>query len=274
MAAVDRAGHSARPRWIPGHGRSGAFARGRAGSNDAVSGVGRAVLEGWRAVRARRCAAAAGPRADARPHRDAGSERFLRGRDGAADRGRDEGARRAHHGRGSRARIARGACRRFVASIGVTRFCRCRQSAPAAWRSSRCSTSSRASTSPRTATVPPQNVHLIAEAMRRAFADRAAHLGDPAFNPHMPSRSADLEAVRGGAPEDDRSAPGIAIVADELHVAASRHRDDALLGRGRRAQRGGVDLHARIRVRVRDRRARRRFSPEQRDGGLQRRPRI
>ncbi len=31
-----------------------------------------------------------------------------------------------------------------------------------------------------------QNVHLIAEAMRRAFADRAQHLGDPDFNPEMP----------------------------------------------------------------------------------------
>ena len=31
-----------------------------------------------------------------------------------------------------------------------------------------------------------QNVHLIAEAMRRVFADRAAHLGDPAFNSQMP----------------------------------------------------------------------------------------
>jgi gamma-glutamyltranspeptidase/glutathione hydrolase len=29
-------------------------------------------------------------------------------------------------------------------------------------------------------------VHLIAEAMRRAYADRARHLGDPAFNPTMP----------------------------------------------------------------------------------------
>lgn len=29
-------------------------------------------------------------------------------------------------------------------------------------------------------------VHLVAEAMRRAFADRAEHLGDPDFNPDMP----------------------------------------------------------------------------------------
>jgi gamma-glutamyltranspeptidase/glutathione hydrolase len=31
-----------------------------------------------------------------------------------------------------------------------------------------------------------ENIHLIAETMRRAFADRAAHLGDPEFNPQMP----------------------------------------------------------------------------------------
>ena len=32
-----------------------------------------------------------------------------------------------------------------------------------------------------------QTVHLMAEAMRRAFADRARYLGDPKFNPLMPS---------------------------------------------------------------------------------------
>jgi gamma-glutamyltranspeptidase/glutathione hydrolase len=31
-----------------------------------------------------------------------------------------------------------------------------------------------------------QNTHLMIESMRRAYADRARHLGDPAFNPQMP----------------------------------------------------------------------------------------
>ena len=31
-----------------------------------------------------------------------------------------------------------------------------------------------------------ENIHLMIEAMRRAYADRARHLGDPAFNPSMP----------------------------------------------------------------------------------------
>ena len=31
-----------------------------------------------------------------------------------------------------------------------------------------------------------RTIHLVAESMRRAFADRARHLGDPEFNPQMP----------------------------------------------------------------------------------------
>ncbi|MCC7008407.1 MAG: gamma-glutamyltransferase [Acidobacteria bacterium] len=43
-----------------------------------------------------------------------------------------------------------------------------------------------------------QAVHLIAESMRRAFADRAAELGDPAFNPVMPmARLVSKEYARG-----------------------------------------------------------------------------
>ena len=43
-----------------------------------------------------------------------------------------------------------------------------------------------ASTSRPTATARPQNLHLVAESMRRAFADRAQHLGDPDFNSGIP----------------------------------------------------------------------------------------
>ena len=47
-----------------------------------------------------------------------------------------------------------------------------------------------------------QYLHLVTEAMRRAFADRAEHVGDPAFNPDMPvdwltskEHAADLRAT-------------------------------------------------------------------------------
>ena len=46
-------------------------------------------------------------------------------------------------------------------------------------------------------------VHLVAEAMRRAFADRARHLGDPEVNPEHADRAAHLEGVRGRAAQDD-----------------------------------------------------------------------
>ena len=53
-------------------------------------------------------------------------------------------------------------------------------------------------------------VHLTAEAMRRAYADRARHLGDPAFNPQMPiarlTSKEYAEALRRGIRRDRASA--------------------------------------------------------------------
>lgn len=60
-----------------------------------------------------------------------------------------------------------------------------------------------------------QYVHLLAEAMRRAFADRAEHLGDPDFNPAMPldkllskehakSRFANLDMTRASVSDSSR----------------------------------------------------------------------
>ena len=115
-----------------------------------------------------------------------------------------------------------------------------------------------------------ENVHLIAEAMRRAFADRAAHLGDPAFNPHMPIDRLISKPYAAELRKTIDRRPRITIDADEFHLAVREHRDDSFLSRGCRTQRRRADLHARVRIRIGDRRARCGLSPQQRDGGLQR----
>jgi gamma-glutamyltranspeptidase/glutathione hydrolase len=54
------------------------------------------------------------------------------------------------------------------------------------------------------------SVHLVAEAMRRAYADRARYLGDPAFNPEMPvGRLVSKEHARAlrASIRDDRASP-------------------------------------------------------------------
>ena len=45
-------------------------------------------------------------------------------------------------------------------------------------------------------------MHVTIEAMRRAFADRARHLGDPDFNPHMPLERLTAKAYAAGLRED------------------------------------------------------------------------
>ena len=57
-----------------------------------------------------------------------------------------------------------------------------------------------------------RNVHRIAEAMRRGFADRARHLGDPDFNPAMPvarlASKSYAERLRAGIDPDRASESG------------------------------------------------------------------
>ena len=90
--------------------------------------------------------------------------------------------------------------------------------------------------------------HLIIEAMRRAYADRAKSLGDPDFNARMP----------------------VAQLTSKDYAAELRatiNLDPCRSGRWC-AQRGVTDLHAGAGVWVENHRAGRRFPAEQRDGRL------
>ena len=114
-----------------------------------------------------------------------------------------------------------------------------------------------------------QNVHLVAESMRRAFADRAQHVGDPDFNTDDSGRPAHLEGLRHPGPQDHQPEQGVGVVADQLHVADRIGRDHASVGGRRQAQRRVDDLHPRVRLRLAHRRSRRRVPAQQRDGRLQ-----
>ena len=115
-----------------------------------------------------------------------------------------------------------------------------------------------------------QNLHLMAEAMRRAYADRALHLGDPDLQPGDPIAPPDLEELRGGAPRDDPGRERLGLLADELRVGRRERRDDALLGSRPGTERRLAHLHPGVRLRLGHRGAGRRVPAEQRDGGLQR----
>lgn len=70
----------------------------------------------------------------------------------------------------------------------------------------------------------PQALHLLAESMRRAFRDRARHLGDPAFAP-MPGHLVDREYARQTARGIDRhkATPSKAIAGDIPVAAEPEH---------------------------------------------------
>ncbi len=115
----------------------------------------------------------------------------------------------------------------------------------------------------------PLNVHLIAEALRRAFADRAKHLGDPDFV-EIPAAS-DQQSLRHEAGGRDRSS-----ACDEKRGIGSGNRanrgeprHDSLFGH--RWRRHGRQQHVHVggELGITNRCSRRRFRVEQRDGRLQ-----
>ena len=88
-------------------------------------------------------------------------------------------------------------------------------------------------------------VHLVAESMKRAYADRARYLGDPDFNHDMPlghlMSKAYATELRTTISRDHtaKASP------TDVRMAARKRRDDADFDRRQRSQRRIDDLHAR-----------------------------
>ena len=127
-----------------------------------------------------------------------------------------------------------------------------------------------------------QALHLYFEATARAFADRNAYVGDPAYV-DVPTEIAAQPGVRRRARLHDRSAPGFAEAgaAGRARRARMRRRgarrgrghreplDDPPLGRRPMGQRGRLHAHDRVDRRFGDDRARPRLPAEQRADRLQ-----
>ena len=119
-----------------------------------------------------------------------------------------------------------------------------------------------------------KNIHLTAEAMRRAFADRARYLGDPDFEKDIPLPMLISKDYAAQLAQDDQPRPGVEVVDQLVHV-------DRANRRRRRTSRSSTPSATPWRMTYTleygygstHRRARRRLPAEQRDGRLQRRPR-
>ena len=97
-------------------------------------------------------------------------------------------------------------------------------------------------------------LHVLTETMRRAYADRAEHLGDPDFNEGMPVERLDLQGLRRAPARHHRSRTGLKQRPGTLRRGLRKRGNDAFLGGGQRRQHGEPDLHARIRLRLGHRR--------------------
>ena len=109
-------------------------------------------------------------------------------------------------------------------------------------------------------------VHLLAESMRRAFADRARYLGDPEANPGMPIDrliSKDYAGALRGTIRADRASVSSP---DSFEWPAESEATTHVSVVDRGPQRGGPHLHPRGQLRREDRGAGRRLPAEQRDG--------
>ena len=74
------------------------------------------------------------------------------------------------------------------------------------------------------------STHVMIEAMRRSFADRARYLGDPAFVRDMPIDRPHVEGVRRLAAPIDFARPRIDVIAVDVHLAGGERRDHAPVG--------------------------------------------
>ena len=109
-------------------------------------------------------------------------------------------------------------------------------------------------------------LHLMIEAMRRAYADRAAYLGDPAVVTRA-AGAADVQALRRAASRQhrSRSAPRPSReIRGDLSAAARRREHHAFLGDRPLRQRGRQHLHAQFQLRRRPGGRRHRRAAQQR----------
>ena len=273
LAAARGAGGRAGPRRIRSLVRARRFAGWRSAPYGPLSGVDRGVLEPRATPPARRSSPPGGSGGHAGTHRRRRAGRFLPRADRGAHRARDGGARRADHG-GRPGRLRGAGPRAGPGHLPRLRACSpCRPRAPAVSPSSRCSTCSRATTWRAAGHGSAINVHRIAEAMRRGFADRARHLGDPDFNPAMPVVRLTSKSYAEGLRAEHRTGAGLGVRPGRIRVAAGGPRDDPRVGCRCGAQRRLADHDPRAVLRLANRRAGRRIPAEQRDGRLQRRPR-